>query len=174
MAKVFNPTFILAVIVLLATMNFGYFVSAVLEDTWTSISSGGSIRAESNRKMDPMIRRKRSGKKKRCSPAKLPSGTSSDAVGEALHKVMTNIPLNGIKTLEHSNIGGDSAWAIGKCWNGLSHDSCKSCIRDLVDNIWTECENAKGARLRDNNCGIRYEIYELTFDNSEDSFVFNN
>ncbi|XP_053207041.1 uncharacterized protein LOC128391217 [Panonychus citri] len=42
MAKVFNPTFILAVIVLLATMNFGYFVSAVLEDTWTAISSDGS------------------------------------------------------------------------------------------------------------------------------------
>ncbi|XP_053210263.1 uncharacterized protein LOC128394048 [Panonychus citri] len=130
-------------------------------------------RVEPKVKIVAMTRRKRSTAR-RCNPTKMSAGKMFNAVGDVLHKVMTNTHLNRVKTLEHTNIDGHNVWAIGMCWNGLKHDFCKFCIRDLVDNIWTECDNAIGARLRSNNCGIRYEMYELTSANSEDSFVFND
>ncbi|XP_053210790.1 uncharacterized protein LOC128394484 [Panonychus citri] len=106
-----------------------------------------------------------------CNPKKMTSGKMFDAVGDALHKVMTNTPLNRVKTLEHTNIDGNDVWAIGMCWNGLNRDACRACVRYLVDNIWSECENSKGGQLWVTDCGVRYEFHRLTASNYEDSFL---
>ncbi|XP_053210791.1 uncharacterized protein LOC128394486 [Panonychus citri] len=113
------------------------------------------------------------GMQKSCNSEKMTSGKMFDAVGDALHKVMTNTPLNRVKTLEHTNIDGNNVWAIGMCWNGLNRDACRACVRYLVDNIWSECENSKGGQLWVTDCGVRYEFHRLTTSNYEDSFLTN-
>ncbi|XP_059296338.1 cysteine-rich receptor-like protein kinase 25 [Lycium ferocissimum] len=50
-------------------------------------------------------------------------------------------------------------YALAQCTPDISATSCIGCLRDVISNLPSCCDKARGARVYFPSCGIRYELY---------------